>query len=95
MKGSVEEARRFATAALVAVAEPEKSEGMQAYMKTDMPLLRGAEACPDEHCSGAGPGLPSAGRSRLRAVGARSLGPSPPGGEVSGARARPTLRGVS
>jgi 3-methyladenine DNA glycosylase AlkD len=38
MKGSVEEARRFATAALVAVAEPEKSEGMQAYMKTDMPF---------------------------------------------------------
>ena len=42
----MEEARRFATAALVAVAEPEKSEGMQAYMTcTGCRSLRLAEHC--------------------------------------------------
>jgi 3-methyladenine DNA glycosylase AlkD len=34
----VEDARRFATEALAAVAEPSKAKGMQAYMKTDMPF---------------------------------------------------------
>ncbi len=34
----VSEARRFASVALAAVADPSKAEGMQAYMKTDMPF---------------------------------------------------------
>lgn len=38
MSGSVLRARRFASAALAAVADSSKSEGMQAYMKTDMPF---------------------------------------------------------
>ena len=38
MKGSVAEARRFASAALLAVADPAKRQGMQVYMKTDMPF---------------------------------------------------------
>jgi 3-methyladenine DNA glycosylase AlkD len=36
--GSVAQARRFASAALTAAADPSKREGMQAYMKTDMPF---------------------------------------------------------
>ncbi len=38
MTGSVAQARRFASAALIAAADPSKREGMQAYMKTDMPF---------------------------------------------------------
>jgi 3-methyladenine DNA glycosylase AlkD len=38
MTGTVLEARRFASAALTAAADPSKAEGMQAYMKTDMPF---------------------------------------------------------
>ncbi|HEX2404393.1 MAG TPA: DNA alkylation repair protein [Acidimicrobiia bacterium] len=38
MSGSVLEAQRFASAALAAAADPSKREGMQAYMKTDMPF---------------------------------------------------------
>lgn len=38
MRGRVTEARRFASAALAAVADPSKAPGMQAYMKTDMPF---------------------------------------------------------
>ncbi len=34
----VSAARRFASGALAAVADPSKAEGMQAYMKTDMPF---------------------------------------------------------
>jgi len=39
MTGLVTEAQRFATAALAAVADPSKADGMQAYMKTDMPYF--------------------------------------------------------
>jgi 3-methyladenine DNA glycosylase AlkD len=39
MSGLVTEARRFATAALAAVADPSKANGMQAYMKTEMPFF--------------------------------------------------------
>jgi 3-methyladenine DNA glycosylase AlkD len=38
MRGGVAEARRFASAALAAVADPSKAPAMQAYMKTDMPF---------------------------------------------------------
>ena len=38
MSGLVTEARRFASSALAAAADPSKAEGMQAYMKTDMPF---------------------------------------------------------
>ncbi|HEX2405284.1 MAG TPA: DNA alkylation repair protein, partial [Acidimicrobiia bacterium] len=38
MTGAVMEARRFASAALTAAADPSKAAGMQAYMKTDMPF---------------------------------------------------------
>jgi 3-methyladenine DNA glycosylase AlkD len=38
VSGSVVQARRFASAALAAAADSSKSEGMQAYMKTDMPF---------------------------------------------------------
>ena len=38
MSGLVTEACRFASSALAAAADPSKAEGMQAYMKTDMPF---------------------------------------------------------
>jgi 3-methyladenine DNA glycosylase AlkD len=38
MSRLVTEARRFASVALAAVADPSKAPGMQAYMKTDMPF---------------------------------------------------------
>ena len=38
MRVRVKEARRLASAALAALADPSKAAGMQAYMKTDMPF---------------------------------------------------------
>ena len=92
MKGSVEEARRFATAALVAVAEPEKSEGMQAYMKTDMPST-GCRSLPGRALFAKLPGT-SLRRTQQATSGWCSVSGTFPTGRSIWRSARPTLRGV-